>query len=441
MYLAIYDTLNLSGRFLHGMRLWVTPIFFLTSVFIHPVCAQEDSLSVSADTSAIAVVMESVEPPNDQLDSIENQDVHPQDSPPNRGFLIITSDGKAELRIRGSLRVNGAYDLNGLQNKNNFSTYDIPVGRENKTEPRFFMSARQSRLGLEATRKSRIGDIFMRIETDFLGAGNGLIRLRHAFLQGHTFIIGHTWATFSDVSSLPLTVDLQGPNSVAIERSIQFRYFRTTGNNFRWSVALESPRPEIRVPDSVRLEPAFQSFPDIAARLRKSADWGHVQLAATFRSITVKDLNSELDVLTGFGVLLSGNITFAKDNGVLFQGVYGSAISGFIKALSGKGLDVIYNPLTKEFEPIVSMGGFLTYKRQWHPEWVSFFTAGVVNVENKDFQPEDAFNLSRYVSANLFWEVLTGGRLGLEYSWGERINKDRDSGTANRISFIFIYDF
>ena len=403
--------------------------------------AQTNATQTTPDTSGIVVVMEEVPEKETQADSLPAQDVHPQDSPIDRGFLIVTSNGKAQLRFRGSIRVNSAYDFNGLQNQNFFSTFDIPVGEANTAEARFFVNASQTRLGIEATRETQIGEVFMRIETDFLGGSGNTLRLRHAYGQSKYILGGRTWSTFSDVSSFPLTVELLGPNSAVIERTVQVRYFRDVSEDFRWSLAAESPRPDIRKPDTLQLEPAFQSFPDIAARVRKFGDWGHLQVAAILRSITVKNVANQLNALIGYGTLLSGKIKFTPDNILLFQAVYGRAISSFIKALAGKGLDVIFNPSTREFETVTSMGGFLSYQRIWKPHLSSYFITGLVKVANKDYQQADAFSLSRYISADLFWEATPGTRLGMEYSWGQRINKNKEFGTANRISFIIYYDF
>ena len=56
-------------------------------------------------------------------------------------------------------------------------------------------------------------------------------------------------------------------------------------------------------------------------------------------------------------------------------------------------------------------------------------------------QPGDAFHFSRYLSGNVFWDSAPGTRIGAEYSWGYRENKDTAHGTASRFSFILLYDF
>lgn len=373
-------------------------------------------------------------------DSLQTYDVHPQDSPEDRGFLILSKDRKSSLRIRGSIRFNGGFDLNGLQSKNTFSTYDIPMGDENVDEVRYFMSINQTRLGIEASRESSVGEIFMRVETDFMGP-NGVPRLRHVYGATGGWLVGQTWSVFGDVTSLPNTVDLDGPNSSTAERTVQIRYSGKYKNGIRWAVSAESPRPDIRYPDTLNLQPSFQSFPDIASRFRKDFESGHVQLAAILRSISGKDTINEPYYLAGYGGLVSGKLAVDDRASILFQGFYGSAISRFITGLTDKGLDAVYNPETVKFEPLSSLGGFASFGFEWKPRLYSYFTAGTIKILNKSYQPESDMSFSYYFSGNFFWDTIAGTRAGVEYSWGRRTNIDKNHGEANRISFIFFYDF
>ncbi len=126
---------------------------------------------------------------------------------------------------------------------------------------------------------------------------------------------------------------------------------------------------------------------------------------------------------------------------ILFELVAGKAVSRYIGTLARKGLDVVYDPVTGSVELIPTFGGYFSYARQWTPNLLTYVTAGFVRVGNVESQPPDAFRFSRYVSGNLFWDVAPGTRLGAEYSWGVRQNKDYAHGTASRISFILMYDF
>jgi hypothetical protein len=145
--------------------------------------------------------------------------------------------------------------------------------------------------------------------------------------------------------------------------------------------------------------------------------------------------------LAGAGGLLSGKMVLTPENEIFYQVVYGSAIARLIGGLTGRGLDVIYNPNTGKYETITTMGGFVSFAHQWKENLSSNLTIGLINVRNKDFQPDDAFSFSGYGSLNLFWQATLGSRVGLEYSYGRRQNKDGSSGDANRLAFIIYYDF
>jgi hypothetical protein len=364
---------------------------------------------------------------------------HPQDVTEEAGYTIKRRFG--ELRIYGSLRVSGAYDLNGLTTVNNFSTYDIPVGEDEITQPRFFMVPYQTRIGLEIARSSAVGKIKAKVETDFLGVNNGL-RIRHAFVESGNFLVGQTWSTFTDVNSIPITVDADGPNSSVRLRTVRLRYSDyILGKRLRYVVSLEAPDPDIYLPDSLSNRIPSQFLPDIAGLLRHDYSEGYIVVSGIIRGITVKDTSASADQVVGFGFLLAGTYDLDNENKFLFQGVYGQAIARFITALNGKGLDLIYNPVSQLFESTSESGILVSYSHKWRNDVSSTFTAGNVTVYNKDFESPDAFNYSFYLSGNIFWNPLLGIRLGVEFSHGRRVNNDGQSGRASRIGFIFYSDF
>jgi hypothetical protein len=373
-------------------------------------------------------------------DSTQIVDVHPQDSPENKGFLITSRDGRSSLRIRGSIRLLGAMDLNGLQTKSTFSTYDIPVGDANVQEVRYVMSIDQTRLGLEAERETVAGNAFMRVEVDFMNE-NSTPRLRHVYGSLGKFLVGQTWSVFSDVASLPNTVDLDGPNGSAVERTVQIRYSNRLKGGIRYSVSAELPDPDLEYPDTIQIEPSFQSFPDIAARFRKQTKTGHFQVAGILRSINTKDTAAQVTYQIGIGGLASGNVKIDDRSELRYHAFVGQAIAKYITGISGKGLDVIYSSIRGRFETLGEMGGFVSYGFKWKPQLYSYFTGGAIKIFNKSYQPDDAMSYSYYFSGNMFWDTKAGTRAGIEYAYGRRVDKDGQQGGANRISFIFYYDF
>ncbi len=375
-------------------------------------------------------------------DSVKIYDKHPQDFPPNSGFIIKSADGESFFRIKGSIRLNGAYDFNGLQSKSTFSTYDIPVGDENANEPRFFMSAYQSRFALEIYKYTIIGNVFAKIEADFQGTNNNL-RLRLAYAVIENFLLGRAWSVFGDPEAIPKTVDKDGPNSSVTEKAVQVRFEPPGKNNWRYAFALETPNPDISNPDTIEISPYFQSFPDVTSRIelafKKSG--GHIQLASVFRSITVRDLNDEIQALAGYGGLFSGRIILHKNNTFNFQAVGGKGISSYIKSLTGEGLDAVYDYQENMYKLLPSYGGFISYNHQFSKVITAQITPGITYIQNLDSQPGNAFKYSFYFSGNMFLNFSKIINLGLEYSFGVRVNKDNERGNANRISFISVVDF
>lgn len=375
-------------------------------------------------------------------DSVAIFDKHPQDFPPNSGFLIRAKDGDSYLRIKGSVRLNGAYDFNGLQSKSTFSTYDIPVGDDNSNEPRFFLSAYQSRLAIEIYKNTVIGNVFAKIEADFQGANNNL-RLRLAYAVIENFLLGRAWSVFGDAEAVPKTVDKDGPNSSVTEKAVQIRFEPPAKNSWRYALALETPNPDITNPDTIEISPYFQSFPDITARIKfqPDEDKGHLQLASVFRSITIRDPDDELQVLAGYGGLLSGRFFLQKENTFCFQFVGGKGIASYIKSLTGEGLDAVYDPQENMFRLLQTYGGFVSFNRNWSKVISTQITPGLTYVVNLESQPAEAFKYSFYFSGNMFMNFSKIINIGIEYSYGVRVNKNDERGNANRISFISIVDF
>jgi hypothetical protein len=396
---------------------------------------------VSDDTVLIDSLISDEAVDTVQVDSLFTEDVHPQDVSDQAGYVMENLGKWGQLRIYGSVRLSGAYDLNGLTSTNSFSTYDIPVGDDAITQGRFFMVPNQSRLGVEVTRTGLTTNFRIKIETDFLGANNGL-RIRHAFVETGNFVIGQTWSTFTDVNSVPQTVDIDGPNSSVQLRTVRVRYSdRVLKDHIKYIVSLESPDPDVVLADSLSDRIPSQFFPDIAGQLAHDYSKGYISVSGILRGITVKDTSQSTAQILGLGLLIAGVYNLDELNKFQFQAVYGSAISRFITALGGKGLDLVYNPNSQLFEATKSFGLLLSYSHKWRSDISSAFTVGMVGINNKDYEPADAFSQSWYYSGNVFWNALLGVRLGLEFSQGRRINKDGNYGKATRIGFIFYADF
>ena len=88
--------------------------------------------------------------------------------------------------------------------------------------------------------------IFIRLETDFNGY-SGQFRIRHAYGQINNFLVGQTWSLFSNVSSMPMMVNGDGPTGSVTLRTPQIRYSGYSNREVRWALSLEYSIPEITI--------------------------------------------------------------------------------------------------------------------------------------------------------------------------------------------------
>lgn len=193
----------------------------------------------------------------------------------------------------------------------------------------------------------------------FFGDGN-TFRLRHAYGSYNDYLVGQTWSVFGDPLSLPWTVDFEGPNSSVLERAVQICYSTTLMGKYRFTASLEEPSIELVGPDSV--ENAFQSIPDVVSRFRWNHNrGGHTQIAGVFRNINTKTSQGNANTLFAYGFLFSGKSNFTRRTHLLYQLVAGNGIARDITSLTGRGLDVVYNPIKDSFETLPVYGGYISF--------------------------------------------------------------------------------
>ena len=375
-----------------------------------------------------------------EIDTIVKQEASPLDISKDRGLVIKASDGKMQLRILGSVRFSTLYDMVEMPIKNTFNTYYIPTSGEKKI-PNYYNSLNQSRLGFEVTRKLENSKVFVRLETDFNGS-NGQFRIRHAYGQIGNLLVGQTWSLFSNVSSMPPTVDGSGPTGSVTLRTPQIRYRGKKFKGMDWSVSMEYSQPELNEHESDTTElTTVQMIPDFAGRIKRVGYFGDVQLSLIVTTITIKDYHGAISSSFGLGSSLSGTIDFSKKHKLLYQATWGRSISHFITTFSGTGQDAAFNPETNKFESLTVYSGFLSYGFNWRKDISTHFSIGSANQVNKSFQPNGAFKNSMSISADTFWRVIEGARIGLEYVYGQRWDKDGSTGAASRVWALFYYDF
>ena len=377
-----------------------------------------------------------------ELDSMGKKEFYALDIALDRGLFIVTADEKMQMRILGSVRFLVVNDFSNHPFKHNFNTFHMPIGNEKLSYPNYYADLNQTRLGFEVTRTMKNNrNAFIRLEMDFSGRDNGPFRIRHAYGQFYRFLIGQTWSLFSNVTTLPATVNFDGPTGSVLLRTPQVRYYGSNMKGTRWAVALEYSRPDVEFheADSSGLS-AEQIVPDLTARFEWEGVFGSVQLSGVLTTLSMLDVSGKFTNQVGAGLSLSGTIDFSNSQ-ILYQYTYGSAISHFISNFGGTGNDAIYNPETSKVENIISSGGFIAYDYKILPILSSNISLGFAHLSNKEIQPDDAYKSSLSAALNTFWQVNEGARVGFEYMYGHRWNKNNQSDGASRIQMLFYYDF
>ncbi len=373
-----------------------------------------------------------------RIDSTKMVEDVPLDIAQDRGLFIVTPDNKMQLRILGSVRYLVVFDGYNLQDKNAFSTFEIPTGELNKRLPNYFNGLDQTRLGFEVTRRTDSGDIFIRLETDF--AGENGFRIRHAYGQYGKFLFGQTWSLFSHLNAAPTIVDFAGPTASLVTRNPQLRYMKPNFiKGINMALGLEYVIPNLGLPDTLSGQ-SVQLLPDVTARFDKNFDWGSAQVSGLLPVLSGRDLNDNLIIKLGWGVSASVVVNSWKKGKWFFQGVIGRAITRYFNDLSGNGLDLIFNTEGKFRLPLV-VGYYGTYEHRWTEKLLSNATYGYVHIQSYDFSLPDSYKKGHTLRVNTFYDIVEGARMGIEYIYGKRKNIDGISGGANRVNLLFYYDF
>ena len=345
------------------------------------------------------------------------------------------------LKFGGQARMTLVHTLGALGSDDRFVTSSIPVGSELLAEEdaRTNYSAKASRVNLEV-RLPTPRPVRTFIETDFFGTGN-TARLRHAFIQTNSFIVGQTWSTFSDPETEPTGIDLEGLNAISMFRQPQIRYSRTLKGSVRLALALENPAPDLTGAQGVNLTP------DVIARVRWEPSQvqgplgrrAHVQAAILIRSLRGAPTALPEQTLTtgGFGLNISGVLVprWDHDDRVKFATNGGWGIGRYITDLGSLGgQDAIYDATANSLRALPVSSGYVGYERRWRPTLLSAFTYGIVNVANLESQPGDALRRTHRTTMNVTWSPLPQADIVLEFLAGTRVNKDGQQGASSQVA-------
>ena len=362
-------------------------------------------------------------------------------SPPDfEGGLIVFGKDVA-MKIGGFVKADFIYDFDPIDSTDVFNTTAIPVGAPPRTNTRFH--ARQTRMSVDTRWASdeRIVRIF--VEGDFFG-GSGTdgnrdsddtFRIRHAYGEVGSLLVGQTWTTFTDVAAAPATLDFEGSVSSVNRRQAFVRWTQQVLNeDLTLALAAENPQFIVVPPPGITGDSVNPS-PDVVARLRLDKERAQFQVAYLYRLGGFQPTGGRVITNSAWGLNFTGVVLSRKDTSKAYsQILFGEGIGSY------RGLPDAA-PDSATTDQVLGLTGWMVgYTRDWTERLTSNFTYAENTLDNSLLQPPDDVHRTTYLSANLIWNPETRVRVGIEYLNGLRENIDRQVGVANRIQVAFIFD-
>ena len=347
----------------------------------------------------------------------------------------------AAFRIGGFVKANVVQGLDGLvQSRDRFIVGTIPTRGETTGDQEATITASQSRVNFEYRQDTERGQLRAFVEGDFAGSGD-TYRLRHAFGQFRDLLAGKYWTNFMDASSVPEEIDFEGVNGRVTVRQPQIRYFPEIGKGWNLIVSVEDTSPEITGGRGISVVPDF-----VASIRRTVIDRWNVKVSGLLRSLEARwDVDDSVkanEIGWGFSVSGRRNLNWwdPRDN-VTVQLNYGEGIGRYINDLNTVGgQDAVFDD-AGNLKLLPAFGGFVSFQKYWNDRWRSTAIFSVVDIDNYDFQPGDAYSRTYRLSSNLIWSPVPAIDIGGEIMFGEREDRDGGEGEASQFQLAAKYRF
>ena len=295
--------------------------------------------------------------------------------------------------------------------------------------------------------------IKMHITFDLYGtgmhAGETVPRFRTGWGRWGPFLIGKEWSTFVDLGAFPNNYDWWGPSGMALMSGPMFRFTHNFNKKNRLEASLEVPGSDIDPGQLREIDPSLINFktkevlPDLITRYTRSGKWGYVKGALLLRQLSFEKISIATGQATsgnkfGWGINLTSNINFFKGNGVLrLQTVFGHGYAGYN---NDGGVELTPD---EDFNVVAPFQhGFVVSYDHTFNRFMASVTYSETQQKNSEGQTSDAFHRSRYMVAQVIYEVIKNTLMtGFNYQYGMRINKNLDSASDQRYMLSFRYLF
>lgn len=321
-----------------------------------------------------------------------------------------------------------------------------------------YFSVRQTRFGVKTSTPTAIGNLKTTFEFELFGtgvdAGQTTFRLRHAYGELGHFGAGQTWSPFMDIDVFPNAVEYWGPNGMVFFRNVQVRWAPIQNDRLRVILAAERPGASADggiYADRIELQGVRPKFdmPDFSWQVRVMRDWGYLQVAGIFRKISLVNTsaNPPFDLsgsTLGWGVNVTSNLNFTKNDIGRFAFVYGNGIENYMNdAPIDVGVKNTSNPLKPVAGvplPVLGLVSFLDHN--WSQRFSTSIGYSLVSITNSNAQTPSDYHQGHYALTNLLYHPVPAVTVGGEFQYGRRVNfKDGFNVNDYRLQFSFKYDW
>jgi len=391
-------------------------------------------------------------------------------------FRIPGSD--VSLRIYGFAELNWVHDFKGDNSDIDYATFAPYMPLEGSPEyarkQRDYLTARTSRLGVEAGTPTRYGILGVKLEGDFnneprMGSTalyaqpsadnpSGIFtqqatnsygfRVRQAYGTFGGLLVGMTWSTFMDVDNYPETVDYNGPIGNTFIRQPVIRYTYGTPSYGNFTAALENSSTYALDPStgSTIATSSLSRMPDFVLRWDKGFQWGSMSIRGMTQELRVDDGLGHAGAARGWGVGTSALIkSFGRDY-ITLAVTYGDGIGRYLNYIEGAAFDATTNAFHLE-EAIGVIAGY-----QWKPSDVLRFNFVYGMTRNFDNAYTDyirsvgfdsgRFGVNRQVQqahVGFIFNPLKAVDVGVEGIWADRKTLAGEKGDDIRSNVSFKY--
>jgi len=347
----------------------------------------------------------------------------------------------AAIKFGGFVKMNIVESFDPIGTTDRFIVGTIPVPQEGGSN-NATLTVSQSRLSVEMRDTTQYGAVRAFLEADFSG-NNDTFKLRHAFGQYKSFLIGKTWSTFMDTRSRPEDLDREGINGQIFIRQAQVRYFPKIGQDWHLLLSAEDPTAVIKNGTGI------SQYPDLVASVERDIfERWHVKSSLLLRKMygECDCQDGKSDTTTGWAISVSGMTGISrwdKRDNFQIQLSYGEGYSHYVNDLGSIGApDAIFDPATAQLSAVPVFAMYASFQKWWSPNMRSSFIYGYVNANNKyrNYAPESYNNTNRF-SVNYIWSPIARIDLGAEFLFGSRTNQNGETGKAKQLQLSAKYRY